>query len=112
MLCELTATTEPGRHLAALARRLAEDFAADAAAHDRAATYPHASVRALKASGYYAAPVPKQLGGLGVGSTRDLIVASSRLAQGDASVAIGVNMHLAVLDEHRAAVAARRRRRR
>ena len=97
MLCELTATTEPGRHLAALAGRLAEDFAADAAAHDRAATYPHASVRALKASGYYAAPVPKQLGGLGVGSTRDLIVASSRLAQGDASVAIGVNMHLAVL---------------
>jgi alkylation response protein AidB-like acyl-CoA dehydrogenase len=97
VLCELTATTEPGRHLAALAGRLAEEFAADAAAHDRAATYPHASVRALKASGYYAAPVPKQLGGLGVGSTRDLIVASSRLAQGDASVAIGVNMHLAVL---------------
>jgi alkylation response protein AidB-like acyl-CoA dehydrogenase len=97
VLCELTATTEPGRHLAALAGRLAEEFAADAAAHDRAATYPHASVRALKASGYYSAPVPKQLGGLGVGSTRDLIVASSRLAQGDASVAIGVNMHLAVL---------------
>jgi alkylation response protein AidB-like acyl-CoA dehydrogenase len=97
VLCELTATTEPGRHLAALAGRLANDLAANAAAHDRNATYPHESVEVLKASGYYAAPVPKQLGGLGVASTRDLIVASSRLAQGDASVAIGVNMHMAVL---------------
>jgi alkylation response protein AidB-like acyl-CoA dehydrogenase len=34
---------------------------------------------------------------MGVGSIHDLIVASSRLAQGDASVAIGVNMHMAVL---------------
>jgi alkylation response protein AidB-like acyl-CoA dehydrogenase len=94
---ELTATTEPGQHLAALAGQLANEFAENAAAHDRAATFPHESVRALKASGYYAAPVPKQLGGLGVASTHDLIVASTRLAQGDASVAIGVNMHLAVL---------------
>jgi alkylation response protein AidB-like acyl-CoA dehydrogenase len=97
VLRELTATTEPGQHLAALAGRLAKQFAQNAAAHDRAASYPHESVQALKASGYYAAPVPKQLGGLGVASTHDLIVASTRLAQGDASVAIGVNMHLAVL---------------
>jgi alkylation response protein AidB-like acyl-CoA dehydrogenase len=34
---------------------------------------------------------------MGVGSVHDLIVASSRLARGDASVAIGVNMHIAVL---------------
>jgi L-evernosamine nitrososynthase len=97
VLRELTATTKPGQHLAALAGRLAKDFAENAAAHDRAATFPHESARALKASGYYAAPVPKQLGGLGVASAHDLIVASTRLAQGDASVAIGVNMHLAVL---------------
>src|SRR4029453_16352831 len=32
--------------------------------------------------------------GLGVCSAHDLVVASSRLARGDASVAIGVNMHL------------------
>ncbi|HEY7620777.1 MAG TPA: acyl-CoA dehydrogenase family protein [Solirubrobacteraceae bacterium] len=115
MLRELTATTEPGQHLAALAGRLAKQFAENAAAHDRAASYPHESVRALKTAGYYAAPVPEQLGGLGVGSAHDLIVASTRLAQGDASVAIGVNMHMAVLHNiarlwHRADAAGDERR--
>ena len=38
--------------------------------------------------------MPALLGGLGVTSVHDLVVASSRLARGDASVAIGVNMHL------------------
>jgi hypothetical protein len=42
----------------------------------------------------FAAPVPVTLGGLGVSCAHDLVVASSRLARGDASVAIGVNMHL------------------
>jgi alkylation response protein AidB-like acyl-CoA dehydrogenase len=46
--------------------------------------------------------VPVELGGLGVSSAHDLVVASSRLARGDASVAIGVNMHLvAVLNMER-----------
>jgi alkylation response protein AidB-like acyl-CoA dehydrogenase len=94
---QLTARTEPGRQLAALAGRLAEQMAERASAHDREASYPYESVEALRASGYYAAPVPARLGGLGVESVHDLIVASSRLAEGDASVAIGVNMHLAVL---------------
>ena len=97
MLLELTANTEPGRQLAALAGRLAEQLAATASEHDRDASYPHESVEALKACGYYAAPVPDELGGMGVCSMHDLIVASSRLAEGDVSVAIGVNMHMAVL---------------
>jgi alkylation response protein AidB-like acyl-CoA dehydrogenase len=94
---ELTAKTEPGRRLAALAGRLADELAAKAAAHDREASFPHEGVEALKASGYYAAPVPDELGGMGVDSVHDLIVASGRLARGDASLAIGVNMHMAVL---------------
>ena len=48
-------------------------------------------------AGYFAAPIPVELGGLGVSSAHDLVVASSRLARGDASVAIGVNMHLAAV---------------
>ena len=73
-----------------------------AAEHDRDGSYPFEAIDALKAAGYFAAPVPVELGGLGVSSAHDLVVASSRLARGDASVAIGVNMHLvAVLNMER-----------
>ena len=81
----------------ATAERLAEDFAVRAAAHDRDGSYPFESIDALRHAGYFAAPVPDELGGLGVSSVHDVIVASGRLARGDASVAIGVNMHLVVV---------------
>jgi alkylation response protein AidB-like acyl-CoA dehydrogenase len=83
---ELTARTRPGADLVALADWLADDLAS-----------PHESTDALRASGYFAAPVPEALGGLGVSSVHDVIVASSRLARGDAAVAAGVNAHLAVV---------------
>jgi alkylation response protein AidB-like acyl-CoA dehydrogenase len=102
MPIELTAATGAGVRLVALAEELAEDLAARAAEHDRDGSYPFEAIDALKAAGYFAAPVPPELGGLGVGSAHDLVVASSRLARGDASVAIGVNMHLvAVLNMER-----------
>jgi len=91
---ELRAHTATGADLVALAERLAEDLGSRAAAHDRDGTYPHDSIRALRDAGYLVAPVPIRLGGLGVSSVHDLVVASGRLARGDASVAIGVNMHL------------------
>jgi alkylation response protein AidB-like acyl-CoA dehydrogenase len=91
---ELTARTAPGADLVALAERLARDLAGRAAAHDRDGTYPHESIRSLRDASYLTAPVPADLGGLGVSSVHDLVVASGRLARGDASVAIGVNMHL------------------
>src|SRR5215210_3522656 len=94
MSMELTARTPAGADLVALAEWLADDFASRAAAHDRDGTYPHDSIRALRDAGYFTAPVPEALGGLGVSSVHDLVVASGRLARGDASVAIGVNMHL------------------
>ena len=97
MPTELTARTARGRDLVATAERLAEDFAGRAGAHDRDGSYPFESIDALRRAGYFAAPVPSELGGLGVGSVHDAIVASGRLARGDASVAIGVNMHLVVV---------------
>src|SRR5215211_166822 len=102
MPIELTARTTAGARLVAIAAELSQELAARAAEHDRGGSYPFEAINALKAAGYFAAPVPVELGGLGVSSAHDLVVASSRLARGDASVAIGVNMHLvAVLNMER-----------
>ena len=96
-MLDLTAHTDAGARLVELAERLAQELARRAPEHDRAASFPHASIAALKEAGYFTAPIPAELGGLGVTSVHDVVVASSRLARGDASVAIGVNMHFAVL---------------
>ncbi len=115
MSIELAAHTEAGARLVAIAEHLSEQLAQRAAEHDRDGSFPFEAIDALKAVGYFAAPVPVELGGLGVWSAHDLVVASSRLARGDASVAIGVNMHLvAVLNmerRRRVAVAAGAERR-
>ena len=101
-MIELTPHTDAGARLVAIAEALAPELAARAAEHDRAGSYPHEAIEALQASGYFAAPVPEELGGLGASCAHDLVVASSRLARGDPSVAIGVNMHLvAVLNMER-----------
>ena len=94
MPIELTAHTDTGARLVSIAEELSEQLAARAAEHDRDGTYPFEAIDALKAANYFAAPIPVELGGLGVSSAHDLVVAASRLARGDASVAIGVNMHL------------------
>jgi alkylation response protein AidB-like acyl-CoA dehydrogenase len=94
---ELTATTEPGQRLVALAEQLAEQVGRHASQHDREASFPFEGLAVIKRSGYLAAPVPKELGGLGVTSLHDVLVGSSRLARGDAALTIGVNMHLVFL---------------
>src|SRR5204863_1446542 len=94
MTMELTARTSAGAALVALAERLAADLAGRSAEHDRDGSYPHPSIGSLREARYFTAPIPAELGGLGVSSVHDLVVASGRLARGDASVAIGVNMHL------------------
>jgi L-evernosamine nitrososynthase len=94
MPLDLTARTEPGARLVALAERLAEEIAPQAARHDREASFPFDSFETLKRNGYFLASIPQHLGGLGVASLHDLAVAQSRLARGDAALAIGVNMHL------------------
>ena len=97
MPMELRARTPEGAALVASAERLADDLAAGAAARDRDGRYPFEGIETLRAAGYFGAPVPEALGGLGVGSIHDVVVASGRLARGDASLAIGVNMHLVVV---------------
>jgi L-evernosamine nitrososynthase len=82
MPIELTAATTPGADLVARAERLAAGSSERAAEHDRDGTYPHEAIGALRDAGYFAAPVPRDLGGLGVSSAHDLVVASSRLARG------------------------------
>ena len=94
---QLAALTSNGGRLIALAEALALEIAPLAATHDRDGTYPHASADRLAAAGYYAAPIPEHLGGMGVDCLHDIVVASSRLARADASLAIGVNMHMAAL---------------
>jgi alkylation response protein AidB-like acyl-CoA dehydrogenase len=108
MPIELTAVTNTGARLVAIAEELSTELAVRAAEHDRDGTYPFEAIDALKAAGYFAAPIPVELGGLGVSSAHDLVVAASRLARGDASVAIGVNMHLVAVQnmERRRQVAA------
>ena len=96
-MLELAAKTEAGARLVLLAETLGEELARRAPVHDREASFPHASVDALKRAGYFSAPIPVEYGGLGVTSIHDVVVASSRLARADASVAIGVNMHLVVV---------------
>jgi alkylation response protein AidB-like acyl-CoA dehydrogenase len=97
MPLELTARTEPGERLVALAEALANEIGPQAAAHDRDASFPFDSFATVKRSGYLGAPIPEELGGLGVTSVHDVLVASSRLARGDASLTLGVNMHLVYL---------------
>ena len=94
---ELSAKTEAGARLVALAEELAEEIATRAAEHDRDGSYPFESFAAVKRSGYFTAPIPEQLGGLGVTSSHDVLVASTRLARGDVSLTLGVNMHFAYL---------------
>ena len=88
--------TDEDRALQELARRLAEDFAARAAQHDRDATDPVENYAALRDAGFYGLNVPLALGGSGVGLL-GWSLAAEELAQGCASTALSFNMHLSVV---------------
>jgi alkylation response protein AidB-like acyl-CoA dehydrogenase len=93
-LIELQPKTRAGARLVRCAESLAQRLAGTAAEHDTSGTYPLENVTVLKEAGYFVAPVPEQFGGQGVDSLFDILVASSRLARGDASTTLGLNMHL------------------
>jgi len=96
-LIELQAKTPAGASLVRSAESLAQRLAATVAEHDTSGTYPLENVAVLKEAGYFVAPIPEQFGGQGVDSSFDILVASSRLARGDASTTLGLNMHLLVV---------------
>ena len=93
---ELQPTTAAGRHFVEIAERHIETFRERAAGHDRDGTFPAENFEDLRKSGAVGAFVPEDLGGLGLDSVHDWATGIERLARGDASTAIGLNMHLAI----------------
>src|SRR5215813_918923 len=88
--------TEEQRGLQRRARRLAEDFATRAAAHDRDATDPFENYATLRDAGFHTLNIPTDLGGAGVGLF-GWSLAAEELGQGCASTALSFNMHLSVV---------------
>lgn len=89
-------TTDAGRSAVELAETHAAVIADRAAEHDHDRTFPFEAFDAMRASGLLRAAVPARFGGLGVSSLHDLMCVTNRLARGDGSVGIAVNMHLTV----------------
>jgi alkylation response protein AidB-like acyl-CoA dehydrogenase len=88
--------TDEHRRLQERSRRLAEDFATRAAAHDREASHPLENYEALRREGFFALNIPKEYGGAGVGLL-GYSLAAETLAQGCPSTALSFNMHLSII---------------
>jgi len=95
----MTTTTSPAERTArllAIAGELSDDFATRADEHDRDNTFPFENIERLKQSRYTMLPVPEELGGLG-GTLLDFVLCQERIAQGCASTALSINMHVFAL---------------
>jgi alkylation response protein AidB-like acyl-CoA dehydrogenase len=86
------------RDLVELAGSLADGFAERAGEHDREGTFPFESYEAMREAGYLGLTVPEELGGRGA-SLHELILAQERLAMGDGSTALAVNMHVSPIGQ-------------
>jgi alkylation response protein AidB-like acyl-CoA dehydrogenase len=95
-LLEYHHLTERERKFVTMADDLATSHRSRADAFDRQNELPLESYRELKASGYAALTVPEQFGGLGA-SLLEFVMTHTRLAMGDASVALGAAMNAHVL---------------
>jgi len=90
---ELQPTTAAGQRFVRLAEEHATVFRARAAAHDAESTFPADNYEEMKRSGFLAAFVPAELGGIGLESVHDWCAGLDRLGRGDPSTAIAINMH-------------------
>jgi alkylation response protein AidB-like acyl-CoA dehydrogenase len=86
------------RELVELAGGLADTFAGRAAEHDRDASFPFENYEDMREAGYLGLTVPEELGGRGA-SLYELILAQERLAMGDGSTALAVNMHVSPIGQ-------------
>jgi len=86
------------REIVELAGRLADEFAERAAEHDRDGSFPFENYERMREEGYLGITVPEELGGMGAG-LYDLILAQERLAAGDGSTALAVNMHVSPIGQ-------------
>src|SRR5688500_4507461 len=86
------------RELVELAGRLADTFAERAAGHDRENTFPVENYDDLHEAGYLKLTVPEELGGGGA-TLPELVLAQERLAMGDGSTALAVNMHVSPIGQ-------------
>jgi alkylation response protein AidB-like acyl-CoA dehydrogenase len=84
--------TPDQRRVQELGRELAREFAARALQHDEERSLPVENFARLRDEGLFGIALPEELGGLGVGQIGWTAFASE-LAQGDASTALGFNMH-------------------
>jgi alkylation response protein AidB-like acyl-CoA dehydrogenase len=86
------------RDLVELAGSLADRFAERATEHDGEATFPFENYDEMREAGYLGLTVPEELGGRGA-SLHELILAQERLAMGDGSTALAVNMHVSPIGQ-------------
>jgi alkylation response protein AidB-like acyl-CoA dehydrogenase len=86
------------RDLVELAGSLADGFAERAGEHDREGTFPFENYEEMREAGYLGLTVPEELGGRGA-SLHELILAQERLAMGDGSTALAVNMHVSPIGQ-------------
>ena len=96
-MLELTAKTEAGARLVLLAETLARGARAARGRARPRGDVPARQRRRAQARRLLRRADPRRARRAGVTSVHDVVVASSRLARADASVAIGVNMHLVVV---------------
>jgi alkylation response protein AidB-like acyl-CoA dehydrogenase len=93
---QLQPDSTAGRRFVEIAESHIESFRARASQYDRSASFPTENFDDLRKSGAAGAFAPEDLGGLGLESVHDWATGIERLARGDASTAIALNMHLAI----------------
>ena len=91
-----TPRTEREREIISLAAAAASVAAEHASRHDRDGTFPVEGLAELAGAGYLALTVPAEFGGGGA-SIAEVVLGNLALAKGDASLALVVAMHNALL---------------